>query len=81
MVISNDTLFWTKNRNFGPKNADVIKNVLIIHNCFRFYESSYRVLVVCQKLAVKRYSIKSYLGRVILTLPHESNVHEKAHDL
>ena len=29
-------------------------------NCFRFYESLYRVLVVCQKLVVKRYPIKRY---------------------
>ena len=59
MAIWNYNLFWTKNPNFGSRNADVIKNMLRIQNCFRFYESSYRALVVCQKLAVKRYAIKS----------------------
>ena len=59
MAILNYNLFLTKNPNFGLKNADVIKNMLRIQNCFRFYESSYRALVVCQKLAVKRYAIKS----------------------
>ena len=59
MTILNYSLFWTKNPNFGPKNAGVIKNMLTIQNFFRFYESSYRVLVVCQQLAVKRYPIKS----------------------
>ena len=82
MAIWSYGLFWTKNPNFGSKNADVIKNMLTIQICFfRFYESSYRVLVVFQKLAVKRYPIKSSLGRVIFTLPHESNVHKKAHEL
>ena len=77
MDICNYGLFWTENPNFRPKNADVIKNKLKIQNFFRFYEISYRVLIVCQKLAVKRYLIKSLLGRVIFTLSHESNVHKK----
>ena len=59
MAIWNYSLFWTKNPNFGPKNADVIKNMLTIYKNFTFYESSYRVLVICQKLAVKHYPIKS----------------------
>ena len=59
MAIWNYSLFWTKYPNFGPKNADIIKNMLAIQNHFRFYESSYKVLVVCQKLAVKSYPIKS----------------------
>ena len=33
---------------------------------------------MCQKLTVKRYSIKIYLGRVIFSLPHESNVQKKS---
>ena len=59
MAIWNYSLFWTKNPDFEPKNADVIKNMLTIQNFFWFYESAYRVLVVCQKLAVKHYPIKS----------------------
>ena len=59
MTIWNYSLFWTKNPNFGSRNADVIKNMLTIQNAFRFYESSSRVLVLCQKLAVKHYPIKS----------------------
>ena len=59
MVIRNNSLCWTKNPNFGPKNADVIKNILRIQNLFKFYESCYKVLVVRQTLAVKRYPIKS----------------------
>ena len=45
------TFFWTKNPYFEPKNADFIKNMLTIQFFFRFYESSYRVLVVCQKIS------------------------------
>ena len=59
MAISNFSLFWTKSTNFGPKNAEVIKNMLKIQKSFKFYESSYRVLVACQKVAVKSYPIKS----------------------
>ena len=59
MAICNYSLFWTKNPNFGPKSGDVIKNMLTVQNFFRLYESFYRVLVVCQKLAAKRYPIKS----------------------
>ena len=77
MDICNYGLFWTENPNFGSKNADVINDKLKIQNFSRFYGSSYRVLIVYQKLAVKRYLIKSLLGRVIFTLSHESNVHKK----
>ena len=59
MAIGSSSLFWTKNPNFGSKDADVIKHLRTIQMFFSFYESSYRVLVVCQKLAVKRYPIKS----------------------
>ena len=59
MAIFSYSLFWTKNSNFGPKNANIIKNIPTIQNFFRFYESSYRELVLCQKIAVKRYPIKS----------------------
>ena len=55
--------------------------MLTIQNLFRFSESSYRLLVVCQKLAAKRYPLKRELGRVILNLPHESNAHKKTHEL
>ena len=51
------SLFWTKNPNFGPKNADIIKYMRIIQNVLHFL----KVLMeyyVCQKLAVKRYPIK-----------------------
>ena len=54
MDICNYGLFWTENPNFGSKNADVIKDKLKIQNFSRFYGSSYRVLIVYQKLAVKR---------------------------
>ena len=40
------TLLWTKSRTFRPNNADVIKNMLKIQK-------------LCQKLAAKRYPIKS----------------------
>ena len=53
------SLFWTENPNFGPKNADLIENMLTIQIFLRFYERSYRFLVVYQKLAVKLYPIKS----------------------
>ena len=59
MAICNYSLFWTKNPSFGPKNADVIKNMLTIQIFLRFDERPYRVLIVCHKLAVKRYLIKS----------------------
>ena len=59
MAISNYSLSWTKSPNFGPKNAEVVKNILTIQNFFKFYESFYRVMAVCQKLAVKHYTIKS----------------------
>ena len=59
MTIWNYSLFWTKNPNFGSKNPDVIKNMPIIQIFFTFFESLYGVLVVCQKLAVKPYPIKS----------------------
>ena len=59
MAISIYSLSRTKNPNFGPKNAEVIKNILTIQNFLKFYESSYRVMAVCQKLAVKHYPIKS----------------------
>ena len=55
--------------------------MLTIDLFFRFYESSYEVLAVCQKLVVKRYPIKSLLGRIIFTLPYECNVQEKSHEL
>ena len=58
MAIGSSSLFWTKNPNFELKNADVIKHLRTIQMFFSFYESSYRVLVVCQKLVVKRYPIK-----------------------
>ena len=54
MAICNYSLFWTKNPSFGPKNADVIKNMLTIQIFLRFDERPYRVLIVCHKLAVKR---------------------------
>ena len=59
MAIWSYSLFWTKSPNFGPKSADIIKNMITIQIFFSFYESSYRVLVVCQKLTVKRYPMKS----------------------
>ena len=59
MAIWNHSLFWTKNPYLGSKNADVIKNMMKIQMFFKFSERSYRVLVVCQKLAAKCYPIKS----------------------
>ena len=57
MAIGNYSLFWTANPNFGPKNANVIKNMPTVF--LKFYKVSYGELVVCQKFAVKRYPIKS----------------------
>ena len=59
MAVLNCSIFWTKNPNFGTKNDDVIKSMLTIQIFLKFYESFYRVLVVCKKLAVKRYPTKS----------------------
>ena len=59
MAILSYSLSWNKNPNFGLKNTNVIRNMLTIQDIFRFYKSSSRVLVVCQKLAVKHYPIKS----------------------
>ena len=56
MDICNYGLFWTENPNFGSKNADVIRNKLKIQNFFRFYESSYRVLIVCQTLPYEKFA-------------------------
>ena len=81
MAIWNYSLFSTKNPNFVPKKRCLHQKYADNSICFRFYESYYRVLVMCQKLALKRYPIKSQLGRVVFALPHESNVHKKAHDL
>ena len=53
-----DSFFFLKSQ-FWTKNADFIKNMLTIQNIIRFYKSSYKVLVVWQKLAVKRYPINS----------------------
>ena len=46
-------------RNRTSKNADVIRNMQTIQTFFRFHESFHKVLVVCQKLAVKLYPMKS----------------------
>ena len=56
------TKFGPKMPIFGQKNADVIKNAAIMEIFFTFSETTYGVLVLCQKWALYLNPIKNKPG-------------------